>query len=95
MIQPLRERRPYNGLVVSRPPPRQERDRTPMAKKWIYWFEDLSSDFNELVGKKCANLGEMTQLGMRVSAGVRCQRGWVRTIHVGKRSRGRDQALCR
>jgi pyruvate,water dikinase len=40
-----------------------------MAKKWIYWFEDLSSDFNDLVGKKCANLGEMTQLGMRVPPG--------------------------
>ena len=29
-----------------------------MAQKWIYWFEDLSSDHNDLVGKKCANLGK-------------------------------------
>jgi pyruvate,water dikinase len=40
-----------------------------MAKKWIYWFDELDSDFNELVGKKCANLGEMTKLGMRVPPG--------------------------
>jgi pyruvate,water dikinase len=35
----------------------------------MYWFEELSSARNELVGKKCANLGEMTQLGMRVPPG--------------------------
>ena len=40
-----------------------------MAQKWIYWFEELSSDHNDLVGKKCANLGEMTRLGMRVPPG--------------------------
>ena len=40
-----------------------------MAKKWIYWFEELSSDHNDLVGKKCANLGEMTRLGLRVPPG--------------------------
>ncbi|MDR3605251.1 MAG: PEP/pyruvate-binding domain-containing protein [Syntrophaceae bacterium] len=40
-----------------------------MAKKWIYWFDELGADFNDLVGKKCANLGEMTKLGMRVPPG--------------------------
>ena len=40
-----------------------------MAKKWIYWFDELGSDFNDLVGKKCANLGEMTKLGMKVPPG--------------------------
>ena len=40
-----------------------------MAEKWIYWFEELSSADNDLVGKKCANLGEMTRLGMRVPPG--------------------------
>ncbi len=40
-----------------------------MAKKWIYWFDELGADFNELVGKKCANLGEMTKLGMKVPPG--------------------------
>lgn len=40
-----------------------------MAEKWIYWFDELNSKHNELVGKKCANLGEMTQLGLRVPPG--------------------------
>jgi len=40
-----------------------------MSEKWIYWFEELSSAENDLVGKKCANLGEMTKLGMRVPPG--------------------------
>jgi pyruvate,water dikinase len=40
-----------------------------MADKWICWFEELRSEHNDLVGKKCANLGEMTQLGMRVPPG--------------------------
>lgn len=40
-----------------------------MIKKWIYWFEDLRSEHNDLVGKKCANLGEMVHLGLRVPPG--------------------------
>jgi pyruvate, water dikinase len=40
-----------------------------MAEKWIYWFEELGSQHNDVVGKKCANLGEMTHLGMRVPPG--------------------------
>lgn len=40
-----------------------------MADKWIYWLEELEKDHFELVGKKCANLGEMTRLGMRVPPG--------------------------
>ncbi len=40
-----------------------------MSEKWIYWLEELDKDKNELVGKKCANLGEMTHLGMRVPPG--------------------------
>jgi pyruvate,water dikinase len=40
-----------------------------MAGKWIYWFDELRSKHNDMVGKKCANLGEMTQLGMRVPPG--------------------------
>jgi pyruvate,water dikinase len=41
----------------------------PVAGKWIYWFEELGTKHNDLVGKKCASLGEMTQLGMRVPPG--------------------------
>ena len=40
-----------------------------MTDKWIYRLEELRSEHNELVGKKCANLGEMTHLGMRVPPG--------------------------
>lgn len=40
-----------------------------MGTKWIYWFEELKSSDNDLVGKKCANLGEMTRLGMRIPPG--------------------------
>ena len=40
-----------------------------MGTKWLYWFEELNSGHNDLVGKKCANLGEMTRLGMRIPPG--------------------------
>jgi pyruvate,water dikinase len=40
-----------------------------MSQNWIYRFEELSSKDNDRVGKKCANLGEMTQLGLRVPPG--------------------------
>jgi len=40
-----------------------------MSEKWIYWFEELGSEDNDRVGKKCANLGEMTHLGLRVPPG--------------------------
>jgi len=40
-----------------------------MSKKWIYWFEELGIQQNDLVGKKCATLGEMTRLGMKVPPG--------------------------
>jgi pyruvate, water dikinase len=40
-----------------------------MAEKWIYKLEELGQEHLDLVGKKCANLGEMTKLGMRVPPG--------------------------
>jgi pyruvate, water dikinase len=40
-----------------------------MPSKWIFWFDELSGRHNDLVGKKCANLGEMTKLGLRVPPG--------------------------
>ena len=40
-----------------------------MADKWIYWFDELRSEHNDMVGKKCANLGEMVHLGLRVPPG--------------------------
>ncbi len=41
----------------------------PMAGKWIYWFGELGKEANESVGKKCANLGELTKVGLRVPPG--------------------------
>jgi pyruvate,water dikinase len=40
-----------------------------MMNKWIYDFEELGKEHNDIVGKKCANLGEMTQAGFRVPPG--------------------------
>jgi pyruvate,water dikinase len=39
------------------------------ASKLIYWFEEIGKEHNELVGKKCANLGEMTRMGLAVPPG--------------------------
>ncbi|HBA56067.1 MAG TPA: hypothetical protein DCZ04_16875 [Syntrophorhabdus aromaticivorans] len=38
-------------------------------EKALYWFNELGEQFNDVVGKKCANLGEMTKLNMRVPHG--------------------------
>lgn len=43
-----------------------------MSRKWLYWFDEVGQDDKELVGKKCANLGEMTKLGLRVPKGFAC-----------------------
>ena len=40
-----------------------------MPDACIYWLHDLGQEHNDLVGKKCANLGEMTRLGMQVPPG--------------------------
>ena len=40
-----------------------------MSDKWIFWFEELGAGDNNRVGKKCANLGEMTRLGLRIPPG--------------------------
>ncbi len=37
--------------------------------KEIYWLDELSKEHNEIVGKKCANLGELTKIGLRVPSG--------------------------
>jgi pyruvate,water dikinase len=39
------------------------------AGKLIYWFEELGQEHNNLVGKKCANLGEMKRMGLAVPPG--------------------------
>jgi pyruvate,water dikinase len=40
-----------------------------LSDKWILWFEELGQEYNDQVGKKCANLGEMTKMGLRVPPG--------------------------
>jgi pyruvate,water dikinase len=40
-----------------------------MEVKEIYWLDELSKEYNDLVGKKCANLGELIRQGLRVPYG--------------------------
>jgi len=40
-----------------------------MGDKWIFWLEEIGQEHSDLVGKKCANLGEMTKMGMPVPRG--------------------------
>jgi pyruvate,water dikinase len=40
-----------------------------MSKTWVYWLEELGQEHKDLVGNKCANLGEMCKLKLRVPPG--------------------------
>lgn len=40
-----------------------------MAGKWIYWLKELGQENNDIVGKKCANLGELMKGGFNVPPG--------------------------
>jgi pyruvate,water dikinase len=35
----------------------------------IFWFEEIAKEHNDIVGKKCANLGEMMRKGLNVPPG--------------------------
>lgn len=37
--------------------------------KLIFWFEEIGKEYNDRVGKKCANLGEMTRMDLPVPPG--------------------------
>lgn len=37
--------------------------------KLVFWFEEIGQEHNEVVGKKCANLGQMTRMGLPVPPG--------------------------
>ena len=37
--------------------------------KYVFWFQELGANHNDVVGKKCANLGEMVTLGLQVPPG--------------------------
>ena len=40
-----------------------------MEEKLVHWFEEIGKEYNDVVGKKCANLGEMTRMGLPVPPG--------------------------
>lgn len=40
-----------------------------MSGKWIYWLKEVGTEHNDIIGKKCANLGELTRGGFRVPPG--------------------------
>jgi pyruvate,water dikinase len=40
-----------------------------MAEKWLFRFEELRAEHTNVVGKKCANLGELTRIGLPVPPG--------------------------
>ena len=40
-----------------------------MAKQWLFWFKELGKEHNNVVGRKCANLGELTRIGLPVPPG--------------------------
>jgi pyruvate,water dikinase len=40
-----------------------------MSPKLVYWFNEIGKEYNDAVGKKCANLGEMFRLGLPVPPG--------------------------
>ncbi len=40
-----------------------------MSEKWTYSFGELGKEANDSVGKKCANLGELCKIGLRVPPG--------------------------
>jgi pyruvate, water dikinase len=70
-----------SGRPSSRPGPEPPTAAT--AAKWIHWLEELGKEHNDLVGKKCANLGEMTRLGMRVPPGFAISvRGYERYMEL-------------
>ena len=40
-----------------------------MSKQIIFWFEELGPEHNDVVGKKCANLGKLTRMELAVPPG--------------------------
>ena len=40
-----------------------------MSEKYIFWIEELGREQYEIVGKKCANLGEMAKIGLPIPPG--------------------------
>ncbi|MGD0231195.1 MAG: PEP/pyruvate-binding domain-containing protein [Syntrophorhabdales bacterium] len=52
-------------------------------KKVVYWIDELCKEDNEIVGKKCANLGELASIGVRVPRGFAVSvHGWERFVEL-------------
>ncbi len=46
-----------------------EREWAMSSERLLFWFEEMGDEHNDVVGKKCANLGRMTQMGLEVPPG--------------------------
>jgi pyruvate, water dikinase len=59
------------------------------SKKMIFWFEELGPEHNDIVGKKCANMGKMTHMGLAVPPGfalsIEMYREFIRTTGIGEK----------
>lgn len=59
-----------------------------MAEQWIFWLKELGQEQNNVVGKKCANLGELTKAGFRVppgfALGVAAYRRFMNETEAGR-----------
>ncbi len=62
------------------------------SEKLIFWFEELSERHNDVVGKKCANLGEMIHLGLPVPPGFAIS---IDVYRKFVRDTGADQEMTR
>jgi pyruvate,water dikinase len=52
-------------------------------KSFVHWIEELCQEDNELVGKKCANLGELARIGVKVPPGFAVSIGaWERFVDL-------------
>ena len=60
-----------------------------MAEQWIYWLKEVGQEHNKIVGKKCANLGELTKAGFRVPP------GFALGVEAYKRFMGETEATDR
>jgi pyruvate,water dikinase len=47
-----------------------------MPERLAYWLEELRTEHNDIVGKKCANLGEMARIGLSIP------RGFALSVHA-------------
>ncbi len=61
-----------------------------MPENWVHWLDDLGADCNELVGKKCANLGEMAKIGLPVPCGFALS---VDAYHMFLKLTGADEQI--